>query len=381
MDQGKPGQFLETLRTVLAQYGLSNQASVTDADLHLILQSIWETDAFRSFPPLDEKKGPAVSQKDIVQTVLAKKDQLVIAATGGGKSLCFQLPSIILAEEASPMVTLIFSPLIALMSNQIEHLNQKGIFSAIMLNSTLSVEQRQEHLQGIKKGYYSIIYLAPEQIYSKKLRDALQYREIGLVAVDEAHCLSQWGHNFRTDYFAIKRWIDRVLCHNQRREFPILALTATARKGYRDSQNEEQSDQASTVTDILEKLGLRISEDEVVLSSAVRPELDFHFEYVIPVYTCTKCTHRYEYQNEIGTCPSCGYRPLTRRNEVQQTITALKKQKLLALLSSDAQKKTSQLPDLYPRWSQPFGTRQRGLIYCAYQKTTVEIADYLKATI
>ena len=89
-----------------------------------------------------------------------------------------------------------------------------------MLNSTLSLEQRQEHLEGIKKGYYSIIYLAPEQIYSKKIREILQYREIGLIAMDEAHCISQWGHNFRTDYFALKKWIEQILCQGQRGSFP-----------------------------------------------------------------------------------------------------------------------------------------------------------------
>jgi superfamily II DNA helicase RecQ/superfamily I DNA/RNA helicase/DNA polymerase III epsilon subunit-like protein len=381
MDQKSAERFLDALRDILVQYGLGQQASVSDAELQLMLRSIWETDTFRVFPPLEEGGKSATSQKDVVRTALARKDQLVIAATGGGKSLCFQLPAIILAEEAVPLVTLVFSPLIALMSNQIEHLNRKGIFSAIMLNSTLSVEQRQEHLEGIKKGYYSIVYLAPEQIYSKKLRDVLRHREVGLVAIDEAHCLSQWGHNFRTDYFAIKKWIDHVLCQDQRREFPILALTATARKGYRDVQNEEQSDQASTVTDILEKLGLRISENEVVLSSAIRPELDFHFAYVTPVYTCPRCHRSYEYQAEIGNCPSCNYRPRTTRNALQHTITDLKKQKLLALLDSDPQKKTGQLPDLFPRWSRPLGARQRGLIYCAYQRTTEEIATFLKQMI
>src|SRR5260221_7566802 len=371
-------RFMETLREILAQYGLNNQASVTDADLHFILRSVWVTDIFRSFEPLAGNGRSAVSQKDIVRKALDNKDQLVIAATGGGKSLCFQLPAIVLTEEILPKVTLVFSPLIALMANQVEQLKQKGIFSAIMLNSTLSMEQRQEYLEGLKKGGNSIGYLAPEQIYSPKIRDVLRQREIGLIAIDQAHCLSQWGHNFRTDYFAIKKWIDTILCSNQKREFPILALTATARKGYKDHQNESLSDQASTVDDIIEKLGLHLSEDEVVISSAIRDELEFHFEYITPIHHCSKCSLTYEYQLEIGACPQCGYHSRTQRHDLQQTVTELKNQKLLTLLSPVAQKNSTQLPDLYPRWSQAYGKRQQGLIYCAYQRTTEEIAKYLK---
>jgi len=369
--------FLAKLRSIMDQHGLDQHVSISDADLTLILRSVWDTDTFRSFPPLEGDDRPAVTQKDVVRTVLNGKDQLVIAATGGGKSLCFQLPAIILAEGTIPKVMLIFSPLIALMSNQVEQLKRKGIFSAIMLNSTLSLEQRQEHLEGIKKGYYSIIYLAPEQIYSKKIREVLQYREIGLIALDEAHCISQWGHNFRTDYFALKKWIEKTLCHGRHREFPIIALTATARKGYKDSHNVVQPDQASTITDIRKKLGLRISEDEVILSSAIRPELEFHFDYTTPIQRCPKCKHTYEYIAAPGICPSCGHRLHLTRSELQQTVTVLKKQRLLSLLSSNPQQKNNHLPVLYTRWSQPLGTRQRGLIYCAYQRTTEDIADFL----
>ncbi len=369
-------QFLGELRKVLAAQGLDRDASISDADLALILRSVWETDTFREFAPLD-KNSRVVSQKDVVRAVLDEKDQLVIAATGGGKSLCFQLPAIILAEELVPKVTLVFSPLIALMSNQVEQLNRKGIFSAIMLNSTLPVEKRQEHLEGLKKGYYSIVYLAPEQIYSRKLREVLQQREIGLIAFDEAHCISQWGHNFRTDYFALKKWIEKVLCSGRRRDFPILALTATARRGYKDAQDTGQSDQASTVSDIIEKLGLRIGEDEVVLSSAIRPELEFHFEYIVPTQVCPKCRQEFEYLSETVTCPSCGYHLRKTKRELQQTVAELKKERLLSLLGSDPQKKRGQLPHLYLRWKQPPGKRQRGLIYCAYQRTTEEIAAFL----
>jgi hypothetical protein len=97
-----PIAFLETLRDALAQRGLGNQTAFPDEELHLMLRNLWNTDTFRSFPPLEKTIKPAVTQKEIVRAALEKKDQLVVAATGGGKSLCFQLPAIILAEEAVP---------------------------------------------------------------------------------------------------------------------------------------------------------------------------------------------------------------------------------------------------------------------------------------
>jgi superfamily II DNA helicase RecQ/superfamily I DNA/RNA helicase len=379
LDHSISEQFTQALKRALAQRGLDPQVNISDADLHLVLRSIWDTNSFRKFPPI-EQGSPLITQKDIVLKVLEKNDQLVVAATGGGKSLCFQLPALLFAEETIPLVTLVFSPLIALMSNQVEHLNRKGIFSAIMLNSTLSPEQRQEHLTGVKKGLYSIIYLAPEQIYSTALRDALLHREIGLVAIDEAHCVSLWGHNFRTDYFMLKKWIRQILCHNQPREFPILALTATARKGYQDPHDQQRSDQASTVTDIIEKLGLRIKVDEVVMSSAIRKELEFHFEAITPAYSCPKCKHHYEYQLAVRTCPHCGFRPHIESRQVEQDVTELKKKRLKEMLGPEPST-SMHLPHLYSRWSRPLGERQRGLIYCAYRKITEEVAAYLKKNI
>ena len=242
-NQPVPEYFLEALSQELAQGGFTNQVTISDADLHLMLRSIWDTDTFRSFPPLEETSKPVVTQKDIVRAVLEKKDQLVIAATGGGKSLCFQLPAIILAEEVIPKVALVFSPLIALMSDQVEQLHRKGIFSAIMLNSTLSTEQRSRIFpKGSKKDGILLSIWPQSSCIHQNCVMLYDPREIGLIAVDEAHCLSQWGHNFRTDYFMIKKsGIKKVLCQDQKRAFPILALTATARKGYKAKQSGELS--------------------------------------------------------------------------------------------------------------------------------------------
>ncbi len=100
-----------------------------------------------------------------------------------------------------------------------------------------------------------MIYAAPEQIHFSALREALQAREISLIAIDEAHCVSQWGHNFRTEYFALKNWIETQLCAGQPREFPIIALTATARNGYKGEQG--------TVQDIISGLGLHLQENQI----------------------------------------------------------------------------------------------------------------------
>jgi len=166
------------------------------------------------------------------------------------------------------------------------------VFSTIMLNSNISTIQRREYLQGLVRGDYSIVYIAPEQIRSSALRRALEQREIGLIVVDEAHCLSQWGHDFRTDYLAMKDWIDRV-CGKTKRSFPILALTATARKGYED-QKHERSDQASTVQDIIEKLGLKIPKEEIIIASPERKELEFRVEQIVLHPLKCKCGGTFE---------------------------------------------------------------------------------------
>lgn len=274
-EQAVPERFRAALNHNLERRGLSAQVQVNDEELTITLHTYWGEEISLRKSPLD--------QETVIKNVLASKDQFVLAATGGGKSLCFQLPAILYAQDAIPRVTLIISPLIALMQDQVKALNAKGIFSAIFLNSTLSTIDRGYYLQGLRRGDYSIVYVAPEQVYSAALRKALGEREIGLIAVDEAHCVSQWGHNFRTAYFKLKDWIT-LLNMDQQRAFPLLALTATARAGHRES-NEQ-----STVRDIIEKLGLKQKEEEVKQASPERPELKLRVE-----------------RKRIGVpCPACG---------------------------------------------------------------------------
>ena len=319
--------------------------------------------------PVEDTSKPVVTQKEIVRALLYGKDQLLIAATGGGKSLCFQLPALLLTDQEPPKVTLIFTPLISLMSDQVEALRMKGIFSAITLNSSLSTIQRQEHLRGLKRGEYSIVYIAPEQIRSSGLRRALEGREIGLIAVDEAHCLSQWGHDFRTDYFAVKDWIER-LSGKTGRQFPILALTATARKGYIDLEEYERSDQTSTLHDIIEKLKLNMREEEAVIASPQRNELEFHVEHIVPPPQKCKCGEVLELKIGQLKCPTC--HTIHRIDmQVEKVVEQMKLDRLVHLLTELGP------TGLRSRWDRQLGERQRGIVYCAHIKTTEQVAERL----
>ena len=162
-------------------------------------------------------------QKDIVDAVLSGRDVLAVMPTGAGKSVCYQVPAMCMEG-----ITLVVSPLISLMKDQVSSLVQAGI-PAAYLNSSLSQAQFQKALFNLQNGRYKIIYVAPERLLTERFLECISHLKIAMLAVDEAHCISQWGNNFRPDYLKIAEFI-RLL-----KTRPVIsAFTATATGQVRD---------------------------------------------------------------------------------------------------------------------------------------------------
>lgn len=161
-------------------------------------------------------------QERVVSALVSGRDALVVMPTGGGKSLCYQLPALVMNG-----VTLVVSPLIALMKDQVDALERRGI-AATVINSTLSPGEQQERIRRMADGDYKLVYVAPERFRSRSFMEALKQVPIALFAVDEAHCLSQWGHDFRPDYLRLASAVEE-LGHPQ-----TAAFTATATPTVRD---------------------------------------------------------------------------------------------------------------------------------------------------
>ncbi|MGL4935268.1 MAG: RecQ family ATP-dependent DNA helicase, partial [Cetobacterium sp.] len=143
-------------------------------------------------------------QEEIISNILEKKNTLAIMPTGGGKSICYQIPAIIFEG-----LTIVISPLISLMKDQVDALNQNGIPSTF-INSSLSNNECEMTYNSLMNNEYKIIYIAPERLENSRFLSVIKKIKISQVAVDEAHCISQWGHDFRASYKNIKTFLESL---------------------------------------------------------------------------------------------------------------------------------------------------------------------------
>ena len=186
-------------------------------------------------------------QQEAMQCVLDDRDSVVVLPTGGGKSLCFQAPAVV-----RPGVGLVVSPLISLMKDQVDGLKAAGV-AAACLNSSMDPAERGEVFEDLRAGELDLLYVAPERLVQSNMLDTLAEADVSLVAVDEAHCISQWGHDFRPEYRQLKMLKETLP------GTAIHAYTATATQQVRD--------------DIVEELGLE--EPEMLVGSFDRPNLSY----------------------------------------------------------------------------------------------------------
>ncbi len=215
---------------------LSAAQSVTGVSALEVLRSVFGYDEFRN------------QQADIVEHVIQGGDALVLMPTGGGKSLCYQVPALV--REG---VTIVVSPLIALMQDQVEALHQNGV-RADFLNSTLSAAQSAQVEQRLVSGELDLLYVAPERLMLPYMLSLLERSPLALFAIDEAHCVSQWGHDFRPEYRQLS------VLHERFPNIPRIALTATA--------------DGPTQRDIIERLNL--DSGAVFNSGFDRPNIRYH---------------------------------------------------------------------------------------------------------
>ena len=223
-------------------------------------------DTFRP-EPVDEMGRPL--QERIVAEAMSGQSVLGILPTGTGKSVCYQIPALSRFDKTGAL-TVVVSPLVALMADQVQGLARAGISSAVTVNGMLSLPERHDALDQVRLGNASILLISPEQLRSVSIRTVLRQREVGLWVLDEAHCISKWGHDFRPDYRYVGRFIKEF--SGDLTPAPILCLTATAKP--------------EVIRDIREHFQSRLGVELMLLDGgSVRTNLSFE---VRPTHRATK---------------------------------------------------------------------------------------------
>lgn len=207
-----------------------------------LLRNLKSTFGYQAFRPL---------QREIIEATLGGRDVLALLPTGGGKSICFQLPALL-----GPGLTVVVSPLIALMKDQVDQLQAAGV-AATFLNSTLKEKEARSRLAGLHNGEWRLLYAAPERLLLDGWEEKLRQWDVARIAIDEAHCISEWGHDFRPEYRQLARLRATLP------DLPVMALTATATERVRE--------------DIVQRL--KLQEPAVFVASFNRPNLTYR---VIP---------------------------------------------------------------------------------------------------
>jgi ATP-dependent DNA helicase RecQ len=241
---------------------INNGTTYSSATLHKALHEHFGFDAFKG------------NQEEIIQSVLAGKDTFVIMPTGGGKSLCYQLPA-----QLKDGVAIIVSPLIALMKNQVDLVRSYSSKDDVahFLNSTLTKKEIKNVHDDLKQGRTKMLYVAPETLTKQENLDFFRDLNVSFFAVDEAHCISEWGHDFRPEYRRLREMMDVI-----NEDVPVIALTATATPKVK--------------SDIIKNLGLR--DPHIYLSSFNRPNLYYEIQPKIKKEDTLKSIVRFISQNK-----------------------------------------------------------------------------------
>lgn len=251
-----------------------------------LFQTLKSTFGYSAFRPF---------QREIIEASLAGRDVFALLPTGGGKSLCFQVPALL-----RPGLTVVVSPLVALMKDQVDQLQATGV-AATFLNSTLTAAESRNRLRGLHRGEYRLLYVAPERLMLDNWRDNLLSWNVSAFVIDEAHCISEWGHDFRPEYRQLSQ-LRQLLP-----EVPMMALTATATARVRQ--------------DIERELGLR--DPAVFVASFNRPNLTYRvIPKVDPLEQVTEFVEQHRGESGIIYCASRATTERVAAHLVQQGYAA-----------------------------------------------------------